>query len=311
MEMQQQAAPAASSFAVPAHAPRATRAGWREEETQLLWRQVRAASEQGAPLREVFESVAAQLGRKPNSIRNYYYAQLKERDEPALKRALPFETFTDGEVRTLVRTVLQKKGEGMSVRACVTEMAGGDKSLMLRYQNKYRSTLRARPELIREVMEELESEGLPCADPYTARGAESAPGELLEQTRQRLSRTGDPALLKLLEGLNALLDLALAPPKANAAQAATPPYAGISDDAFNRALLERDRLSARNDLLRIALDDEQGKHETLCSACSTLVKTLRDFLSQSELMRAQQLGDFCHSLELELPMFEQEIGRTH
>ena len=284
--------------------------GWQEQETSRLFSAVQEARGSGAPLRQVFEDLSVDLGRKPNSIRNYYYACLRNQEQNT-PRVQAFIPFTEAETHDLLRQVLTGCGQGMSVRACVTEMAGGDKSLMLRYQNKYRSTLRARPELIREVMEELESEGLPCADPYTARGAESAPGELLEQTRQRLSRTGDPALLKLLEGLNALLDLALAPPKADAAQAATPPYAGISDDAFNRALLERDRLSARNDLLRIALDDEQGKHETLCSACSTLVKTLRDFLSQSELMRAQQLGDFCHSLELELPMFEQEIGRTH
>ena len=312
MEMQQQAASAASSYAapIPTHAPRAARTGWREEETQLLWRQVHAASEQGAPLREVFESVAAQLGRKPNSIRNYYYAQLKEHDEPALKRALPFETFSEDEVRALVRTVLQKKGEGMSVRACVTEMAGGDKSLILRYQNKYRSTLRARPELIREIMDELTGEGLPCANPYASRGEENESTRLLTQTQDRVRRTGESALLQMLEGMNALLDLAFER-KDDATRAADGSIPALSDEACSRALLERDRLSARNDLLRIALDDEHTRRETLLTSCTQLTQTLRDFLAQSELARAQHLGEFCQTLTLLLPPLEQEVGQTH
>lgn len=300
MEMAQQAAQTAS-FTLHPHTPRAMRTGWREEETQLLWNQVRQASQQGAPLREVFESVAAALGRKPNSIRNYYYAQLKEKNEPELKRAMPFETFSDDEVRALVRTILQKKGEGMSVRACVTEMAGGDKALMLRYQNKYRSTLRARPELIREVMEELEREGVACADPYASRGGEAA---LMEQASQRVRRMGEPALFKMLEGMNVLIDMAMkneentAPVRHDA-------------DTLNHALLERDRLSARVDLLRIALDDEQKKHEALYAAGAAVARAARDFLSLGDLARAQQLGAFCQTLELHLPELEKAVGRPH
>lgn len=303
MEMAQQAAQTAS-FTLPPHAPRALRTGWREEETQLLWNQVRQASQQGAPLREVFESVATVLGRKPNSIRNYYYAQLKEKNEPELKRALPFETFSEDEVRSLVRTILQKKGEGMSVRACVTEMAGGDRALMLRYQNKYRSTLRARPELIHEVMEELSREGLPCADPYGPRTG-AVPEEMLAKTTQRVQRMGEPALFKMLEGMNTLIDMAMKN------EEAAIPTAGMGDDALNHALLERDRLSARNDMLRIALDDEQKKREELYAACAAMARSIRDFLSMSDLARAQQLGAFCQTLEMQLPELEKIVGHTH
>ena len=305
MEMQQQAASAASSYAapIPTHAPRAARTGWREEETQLLWRQVHAASEQGAPLREVFESVAAQLGRKPNSIRNYYYAQLKEHDEPALKRALPFETFSEDEVRALVRTVLQKKGEGMSVRACVTEMAGGDKSLMLRYQNKYRSTLRARPELIREIMDELTGEGLPCANPYVSRGEENESTRLLTQTQDRVRRTGESALLQMLEGMNALLDLAFER-KDDATRAADGSIPALSDEACSRALLERDRLSARNDLLRIALDDEQQRALELRTQAGEMVTLVKEYIALPEADRASRSAAFCQQAAARLSAVE-------
>ena len=298
-----------SSLAVPADQSvfRAARSGWSEAETQLLWERVRAAAAQGAPLREVFESVAAALGRKPNSIRNYYYAQLKERDEPELKRALPFETFTDDQIRDLVRTVLQKKGEGMSVRACVTQMAQGDKALMLRYQNKYRSTLRGRPDLVREVMQALQSEGLPCADPYMEKKACLPPDEMLSQATQRVRRMGDPALFKMLEGMNTLLERAMK--NEETAQQTESSVSGAG--ALNRALLERDRLSARNDLLRIALEDEEKKNEALAAQYAQLVGAIRDFVSQSDLARAQHIGDFCQTLTAQLAALESAAPAAH
>lgn len=287
-----------------------TRGGWRQEEIDLLFSAVHQAAQTDRSLRDVFADVGAQLSRRPNSIRNFYYARVREEPELALRKS-SFRTFTEAEVRTLLRNVLIGRGQGESVRACVTRLADGDRAGMLRYQNKYRSTLRGRPELIHEVMEELANEGLPCANPYASRGGESESAELLEQTQQRLSRTGDPALLKLLEGINALLDMALAQPKAVEAPdfgASALPCAGMNDDAFNRALLERDRLSARNDLLRIALDDEQNKLEALCAACGTLIEPIRDFLAQSELTRAQRLGEFCQTLALQLPAIEQSCA---
>ena len=57
-----------------------TRAGWQEDETTRLFTAVKEASATGAPLRSVFESLSDDLGRKPNSIRNYYYAQTRLRE---------------------------------------------------------------------------------------------------------------------------------------------------------------------------------------------------------------------------------------
>ena len=86
---------------------------------------------------------------------------------------------------------------------------------------------------------------------------------------------------------------------------------GLGSEAFERAMLERDRLSARVDLLRIALDDEQKKSEAFSAAGTTLVHVIRSFLAMSELKRAQELGRFCGELEMHLPELEQAVGMIH
>ena len=43
--------------------------GWSEKENQMLWETADEAQQQGLPLKAVFERVAEQTGRRPNSIR--------------------------------------------------------------------------------------------------------------------------------------------------------------------------------------------------------------------------------------------------
>ena len=54
----------------------------------------------------------------------------------------------------------------MSVRACALELGGGDRSQMLRFQNKYRSLLKNRRALVEEVMRAMEQESQPYINPY-------------------------------------------------------------------------------------------------------------------------------------------------
>ena len=75
------------------------RAGWQDRETERLFQAVDEAAREGQPLRHVFESLSGELGRKPNSIRNYYYARLRQHPESTVQRAAPFQTFTQEEVR--------------------------------------------------------------------------------------------------------------------------------------------------------------------------------------------------------------------
>ncbi|NCB30920.1 MAG: hypothetical protein EOM66_05870 [Clostridia bacterium] len=143
------------------------RSGWSTAEENLLFTQIEEGRSENLPLKTVFERVAAATGRKPNSVRNYYYARVKEQD---LKdRALhvgAFVPFGEDEIRSLLRTVLSAQANGISVRACTLSMGEGDNKAMLRYQNKYRSLLKTKPQLVKEVVEELAREGA-LFDPYS------------------------------------------------------------------------------------------------------------------------------------------------
>ena len=142
-----------------------TRNGWSDAEAALLADAVRQADASGASLRSVFEETGRQLSRKPNSVRNFYYLQLRPRETAGKTRAEPFVTFAEEEVQWLVREILMGKGQGKSVRACVLDLANGDRTRMLRYQNKYRAVLKKRPEMIGRIRQELEGEGYVCPDP--------------------------------------------------------------------------------------------------------------------------------------------------
>ncbi len=143
-------------------------AGWSRAEENLLFAQIETGRAENLPLKTVFERVAAATGRKPNSVRNYYYARVKEQDlkDKALHVGA-FVPFDEGEIRALLRTVLSAQANGISVRACTLSMGEGDNKAMLRYQNKYRSLLKTRPQLVKEVATELEREGV-AFDPYSA-----------------------------------------------------------------------------------------------------------------------------------------------
>lgn len=180
-----------------------SRGGWQESEITKLREAVHTAGGNGEPLRGVFERVGTTLGRKPNSVRNFYYACLKREEAENVPHAAPFQTFTNDEVRELVRNVLTARAQGVSVRACVQNLAGGDRKLMLRYQNKYRSVLKTRPSMVREIMEEMESDGEPVFDPYASRMMQAKP--LHENITSSIQNSGDPALLGLLRGLDSLL----------------------------------------------------------------------------------------------------------
>ena len=73
------------------------RGGWQKDEIDLLFSAVKEAAQGGKPLRDVFADVGDQLSRKPNSIRNFYYARVRETPELA-PRQTPFRAFTEEEL---------------------------------------------------------------------------------------------------------------------------------------------------------------------------------------------------------------------
>lgn len=232
------------------------RGGWQQDEIDLLFSAVREAADTGRPLRDVFAHVGDQLSRKPNSIRNFYYARVRETPQLAVRQT-PFRAFTAEELNDLLRGVLIGRGQGESVRACVTRLAGGDRAGMLRFQNKYRSVLKNHPEMLLAVAEQLRAEGLPCPDNVICcRRYERAGRSQVEPTF--LNHLDDPAVSRMVEGLNMLLErmtpAPIQPHTATTADAnAVVPYQKWAD-----ARLEADRLKVEVDLLKLALEDARG-----------------------------------------------------
>ena len=219
--------------------------GWQTSETDRLFTAVRQASAEGVPLRTVFEQLSGDLGRKPNSIRNYYYACLRQQPDAA-PRTPAFQPFTEEETHHLLREVLMARGRGMSVRACVMQLADGSRSRMLRYQNKYRTILKQRPEMIAQVAQELRKEGLPCPDAPAAPRAERADPAFCDPEDAAAARLmAQPCVHHMLEGMKELLR------RAARAEEATD---------MQRTL---DRMQVQHDLMRIAW----AKDYDACAAC--------------------------------------------
>ena len=254
------------------HPDRPGRAGWQEAETARLFTAVKEANAAGAPLRSVFEALAGDLGRKPNSIRNYYYACLRQQPGAA-QRTPAFQPFTPEETHELLRQVLMARGKGISVRACVMSLSGGSHSRMLRYQNKYRTILKTRPELIAQVCEELKQEGLPCPDASPRpllRGdhADSAFCDPEDAAAARLM--AQPCVHHMLEGLKELLR------RAARAESIETPSAALTAKCTD---LQRtlDRQQVQYDLQRIAWEKD---FDDCTSHLRTVIEALREYVAR-------------------------------
>lgn len=228
------------------------RSGWSELENTLLWETADEAQQQGLPLKTVFERIAEQTGRRPNSIRNYYYAQARRR-EGEQERVARFVPFSQEEVDWLMEQVLIARAAGQSVRACLQKLSGGDHCLMLRYQNKYRAVIKNKPEYVREIVEKLNDRGIECRQPQVNHRQHADPQELCADMAKQARRSCDAELARALETLSdrlsgsmvrsadaALLEAAqqlIDPIKEFAAR---PREEQVSEmDAFCAALLER------------------------------------------------------------------------
>ena len=185
--------------------PRAgRRTGWSESENKLLWETADEAQQQGLPLKAVFEQIARQTGRRPNSIRNYYYAQVREHDN-GQERPARFVPFTQQEVDWLMEQVLVARAAGQSVRSCMQKLSGGDHSLMLRYQNKYRAMIKSRPEYVREMVEKLNRQGVACETPQVNHRAKADLGESGGALVAEARRSGDAELARACDVLTQYL----------------------------------------------------------------------------------------------------------
>lgn len=260
-----------------------SRTGWQVAETDRLFSAVKEAQGTGAPLRSVFESLSTDLGRKPNSIRNYYYACLKERPDEA-PRSPAFTVFTPEETHELLRQVLIARGQGLSVRSCVMRMAEGSHSRMLRYQNKYRAILKHRPEMIAQVAQELRSEGLPCPAPAAMDSADAAFCDPENDASARLM--AQPCVSQLLVGLKELLR------RASLAETA---------QTLQRDL---DRLKVEQDLRRLAWEKD---YQEALTQVRELAACMRSLL-EAELPQTQRCAAEDALLKADALLHAQEVS---
>ena len=110
---------------------------WTIEQTKTLFSLAREAKEKERGLVWAFSAMSDKTGRSVNSVRNYYYSQLKMFElVPSLAKDLGielvdssrerFELFEADEIDELLENVLSGKARGVSVRQVIADMSGGD-----------------------------------------------------------------------------------------------------------------------------------------------------------------------------------------
>ena len=138
--------------------------GYTEEEAKNLVDFIKEGKQKGKTLTYLFETYGLQNGRAKGSVRNYYYALMKneKKDERIVKlldgselAVEKIREFTKEETDEVLRSILEEKSKGLSVRRAIFNLSGGDDKMMLRLQNKYRNTLKKTPERIAEIAMEL------------------------------------------------------------------------------------------------------------------------------------------------------------
>jgi len=123
---------------------------WNDQEIFELFKLIENYKKSNKAIIKAFEKYAFISNRKKNSVRNYYYAKLKEFEkdiELAQKFNIDFKWhtkneqnfFTSEETELSMKKINNLLEKGYSVRKACFEVACGDVKKMLRFQNKYRS----------------------------------------------------------------------------------------------------------------------------------------------------------------------------
>ncbi len=138
--------------------------GYTEEEAKNLIEFIKDGKSKGKTLTYLFETYGLKRGRAKGSVRNYYYALMKnEKQDERIVRLLDgsrlsvekIREFTEEETDSVLKEILTEKSKGLSVRRAIFNLSGGNDKLMLRLQNKYRNTLKKEPERIASIAAEL------------------------------------------------------------------------------------------------------------------------------------------------------------
>lgn len=151
--------------------------GYTEEEATGLIEYIYEGKNAGKTLTYLFETYGREHNRAKGSVRNYYYAFLKKRNDLRVKAILEgkelsageIKPFTEEETEEMLRKVLLEKSKGLSVRRAIMNVAGGDEKLTLRIQNKYRNLSKKQPE---RIMQAAQKAGIPQEKSFLQRKLE-------------------------------------------------------------------------------------------------------------------------------------------
>lgn len=121
---------------------------WEEREVKELFGQVENYKRSNQSIKKAFAAHAQRYARKENSVRNYYYFELKDKDRltrlgiDITKHEKTYVVnFSKEEEKDLIEKIENMTKGGMSVRKACLLLADGDALKLLRYQNKYRNHL--------------------------------------------------------------------------------------------------------------------------------------------------------------------------
>ena len=138
--------------------------GYTEEEAKNLVEFIKDGKRKGKTLTYLFETYGLERGRAKGSVRNYYYALMKnERADERIVKLLDgsqlsveqIREFTEEETDSAIRSILAEKSKGVSVRKAIFNLSKGDDKLTLRLQNKYRNILKKDPMRIVTIATEM------------------------------------------------------------------------------------------------------------------------------------------------------------
>lgn len=143
---------------------------WKNEEVITLFRFIEQGKQKGKSLSLLFENYAQQSGRKPNSVRNYYYAELSNLEQDTnrakqlniditLHQKCEQKAFNEDETNHIVSEILRLKSLGYSVRKACLKLSDGNLSEMVRLQNKFRTVIKNNPNIVENCKQGLKQKG--------------------------------------------------------------------------------------------------------------------------------------------------------
>lgn len=217
---------------------------WDNLQIKKLFSTVEKAKNENKSLLEAFKIFAKKTGRKPNSVRNFYYQEvenlktdLKRAEElgisPEKHNVVNAKKFSNEETKKLVKEILRQKCLGSSVRKACLNLANGDAGKMIRYQNKFRSVLCGNKKLYSECLDDLRKEGLG--------EKQLKKNNVVFMKKQEEKRLSDDDINSLFLGLIRLV-------KRSAAQSAAKEFESESEFASN---------ALRNSLSKLALANQK------------------------------------------------------